>query len=206
MLSQYGCTVAGIAPVTEVRFMRFLAFACLALAFCANRSSAQIAQDPGGWTIAKWGMTAAGLKEAFPQAKVYNSSRSGPTFGIPEYEMAGARVHVAFKLDDEGGLQSVLIEPDEKSSADPALDSPAPTVARIGEILLLAGLKDQFGQPSEATVEPSFDETGQVTHQWRWSFPGTSVLLIWNSYANPDYEGRAWTYLVYEKTLPKTRR
>jgi hypothetical protein len=179
--------------------MRLLAFGCLLVAFCAGRSAAQVVQDPGGWTKAKWGMTVSELKQAFPQAVTYNSRHSGPAFGIPECEIDGARAHVVFEMDDHAGLRSVLIEPVETSSVDPDLDSPPPTVARIGEILLLAGLKEKFSEPGAATVEPIFDEAGQVTHEWRWSFPTTSVVLVWKSHANPADQESDRTYLVYEK-------
>jgi hypothetical protein len=174
--------------------MRLLTLGCLLLACCAGRSTAQILQDPGGWTKAKWGMTAGELRIAFPEAVV-----AGPVLGIPECEIDGERVHVIFEVDAEAGLRRVRIEPDEKSSVDPNLDVPPPTVARIGEILLLADLKDQYGAPREAATEPSFDETGQVTHRWRWSFPSTSVVLVWTAHASPAYQQLDRTYLVYER-------
>jgi hypothetical protein len=139
------------------------------------------------------------LEQAFPQAAVYSSRRSGPTFGIPECEIDGARVRVSFEVDNSAGLQRVLIEPDEKSSVDPELDAPASTVARIGQILLLAGLKEKYGEPREATAEPSFDETGLVTHEWQWSFPNTSVVLVRESHVIPANQQLDRTYLVYEK-------
>src|ERR1700685_123749 len=185
--------------------MRLFLLGCLLAAVCAGRSTAQIiqdpvrGQDPGGWTKAKWGMTALELRQAFPQAVVYNSRRSGTTFGVPEDEIDGERVHVGFEIDAEAGLRKVLREPDEKSSVDPNLDAPPPTIARIGQILLLAGLKDKFGEPTEATMEPSFDETGEVTREWRWSFPATSVVLVRKSHANAAYQELDRTYLVYEK-------
>jgi hypothetical protein len=184
--------------------MRLFLSGWLLAAFCAIPSTAQVAEDPGGWTKAKWGMTAAELKLAFPQAGMYNSRRSGSAFGIPEDEVNGARVHVSFEVDGEAGLRRVTIEPDERSAVDPDLDAPAPTVARIGQILLLAGLKEQYGDPREATTEPSFDETEQVTHEWRWGFAGTSVVLVRESYANPVYQERDRTYLVYEKRMANT--
>jgi hypothetical protein len=185
--------------------MRLFIFGCVLVAFCAMPSMAQMVQDPGGWTKAKWGMTASELKQAFPQAVVYNSARSGQTFGIPKDELNGSRVHVSFEVDDEAGLRRVLIEPDEKSSVDPSLDVPPTTVARIGQILLLAGLKDKFGEPTEATMEPSFDETGEVTREWRWRFPATSVVLVRKSHANAAYQQLDRTYLVYEKRNGPTR-
>ena len=124
---------------------------------------------------------------------------SGPTFGLPEAEIDGARVRVGFEVDDQAGLQKVFIEPDEKSSVDPSLDAPAPTVARIAQIRPLAGLKEKYGEPREATAEPSFDETLLVTHQWQWNFPGTSVILVRESHVNPADQRLDRTYLVYEK-------
>jgi hypothetical protein len=179
--------------------MRWLALGCFLLTCCAGRSTAQILQDPGGWSKARWGMTANELRTAFPEAVV-----AGPVLAIPECEIDGERVHITFEVDAQAGLRRIRIEPDEKSSVDPTLDVPPPTVARIGEILLLAGLKEQFGEPREATTEPSFDETGQVTHQWRWGFPSTSVVLVWKAYASPDYHDLDRTYLVYEKRSAET--
>jgi hypothetical protein len=179
--------------------MRFYVLGYLLVSFCAGRSTAAVIQDPGGWANAKWGMTETELKQAFPEAALYTSPRSGATFGIPEYEMDGAKVHVGFELDVKAGLQRVRIEPDEKSSVDPNEDAPPSTLARIREILLLSDLKDKYGEPRERTVEPNFDETGLTTHQWRWNFPETSVVLVWKSYENPSYQRLAETYLVYEK-------
>jgi hypothetical protein len=185
--------------VLDRRTMRLLALGCLLIAFCASRSASQPLQDPGGWTQAKWGMTVAELKQAFPQAVFYSTRQSGSTFGIPEYDLDGAKVHVSFDVDEKAGLHRVLIEPVEKSSVDPALDSPPPTVARIGEILLLASLKDRYSQPIDRTVEPSWDGTGLVTHQWRWSFPATSVVLVWKSHAIPANQQLDRTYVMYDR-------
>jgi len=113
--------------------------------------------------------------------------------------MDGSKVHVGFELDVKAGLQRVLIEPDEKSSVDPNEDAPPSTIARISEILLLSDLKDKYGEPRERTVEPNWDETGLITHQWRWNFPETSVVLVWKAYENPSYQRLAETYLIYEK-------
>lgn len=178
--------------------MRLFLSSCLLIAFSAGPSLAQMAEDPGGWTKAKWGMTLAELQQAFPRAVVYNKRQSGPVLNIPDDEIDGQRVHVSFEVGAEG-LRRVLIEPDERSPTDPNLDTPPPTVARIGQILLLAGLKDQFGDPAEVTTEPSFDETGQVTRTWRWGFPGTTVFLVRKSHADPAYQDLDRTYLVYEK-------
>jgi hypothetical protein len=149
-------------------------------------------------------MTVAELKQAFPQAVFYTARQSAQTFGLPEYDLDGARVHVGFDVDVKAGLQRVLIEPVEKSSVDPNLDAPAPTVARIGEILLLAGLKDRYSQPMDRTVEPSWDGTGLVTHEWRWSFPATSVVLVWKSYTSPPNQQLDRTYLIYENKTANT--
>jgi hypothetical protein len=198
MPSRYWRTVAGSAVLREGRIMRLFLSGCLLIAFSAGPSTAQMAEDPGGWTKAKWGMTAAQLKQAFPQAVVYNSGRSGQTFDIPEDEINGEKVHVSFEVGAEG-LRRVLIEPDAKSPVDSNLESPPPTVARIGQILLLAGLQDQFGEPTASTTEPSFDETGQMIRQWRWSFPATTVLLVRKSHGDPAFQDLDRTYLVYEK-------
>jgi hypothetical protein len=179
--------------------MRLLTVGCVLAALCAGLAPAQTIQDPEGWTNAKWGMTRMELERTFPQAAVYNSGGSGPTFGLPEAEIDGARVRVGFQVDDQAGLQKVFIEPDQRSSVDPSLEAPAPTVARIAQILLLAGLKEKYGEPREATAEPSFDETLLVTHQWRWSFPGTSVVLVRESHVVPADQRLDRTYLVYEK-------
>jgi hypothetical protein len=178
--------------------MRLFIVGCV-LAFCAGHGAAQTIQDPAGWTNAKWGMTRMELERAFPQAAVYDSRGSGPTFGLPEAEIDGARVRVGFEIDDRAGLQKVFIEPDEKSSVDPSLEAPAPTVARIAQILLLAGLKGKYGEPREATAEPSFDESPLVTRRWRWSFPGTSVVLVRESHVIPADQRLDRTYVVYEK-------
>ena len=144
-------------------------------------------------------MTRTELEQAFPQAAVFNSPRSGKTFGIPECEVDGVRVHVAFGIDEDEGLQRVVIEPDQKSSVDPSVEAPAPTVARISQILLLGGLKKMYGEPGDVTSEPSYDEPGLVTKEWRWSFAGTSVVLVRETHASSAEKQRDRTYLVYEK-------
>ena len=101
-------------------------------------------------------------------------------------------------------MESVLIEPGVYSSVDTSLDYPPPTVARIGEILLLASLKDRYSQPMDRTVEPSWDGTGLVTHQWSWNFPATSVVLVWKSYTSPPNQQLDRTYLIYEHKMANT--
>ena len=82
--------------------MRLFLSGCLLIAFSAGPSTAQMAEDPGGWTKAKWGMTTAELQQAFPQAVVYNKRQSGPALNIPDDEINGQRVHVSFEVGAEG--------------------------------------------------------------------------------------------------------
>jgi len=67
-----------------------------------------VADDPGGWTKAKWGMTEDELKAAFPQiTQVEDDGSSG--IGLPHYVIQNHLYAVAFLVDKEKGLRTVHI-------------------------------------------------------------------------------------------------
>jgi hypothetical protein len=64
------------------------------------------ADDPGGWTNAKWGMTEDQIKAAFPQTtQMEDQGRTG--LGLPSYVISNRKYLVAFSFDKEKGLTSV---------------------------------------------------------------------------------------------------
>ena len=72
-------------------------YAVLALLLFSDRAT--IAQDkvidPGGWTKAKWGMTEAQIKAAFPEAK-HIIDNGDPLLGLEHYEIGPIKYRVNF--------------------------------------------------------------------------------------------------------------
>jgi hypothetical protein len=66
------------------------------------------ADDPSGWTKAKWGMTEAELKLAFPEIAQVQDGGSN-RIGLPRYVIANHLYAVAFLVNKEKGLFAVHI-------------------------------------------------------------------------------------------------
>ena len=74
--------------------------------------TAVAADDPGGWTAAKWGMTDDQLLAAFPgQAARLDPPDAGAHVHIKPLQLSGADFHVLFQSDKDGRLTSVLLSP-----------------------------------------------------------------------------------------------
>ena len=66
--------------------------------------------DPGGWTKAKWGMTEAQIKTAFPEAKPIIDN-GDPLLGLEHYEVGPIKYRVTFYFDKKGGgLNGVALQ------------------------------------------------------------------------------------------------
>ncbi len=121
--------------------------------------------DPGGWTKAKWGMTEAQIREAFPEARVYPYPRNPVNhfFGLDHITIGPSpityRVEFIFK---SGGLGSVKISLTDAKDSAPA------------NINFLQGLREKYGEPTSVKVEGSrlFPE-----RTWEWLLPQTVIIL-----------------------------
>jgi len=135
----------------------------LTLAACIlYMSPAQAADDPGGWTGAKWGMSADQILQALPDQAVrlnppekYNHA----TAHIPSFQLAGASFHVYFIPDNDGHLKSVVFSP---------LD-----VTREGLDFLFQRLQnlliEKYGRPWKSTE--------QANTEIQWTFKTTTIIL-----------------------------
>jgi hypothetical protein len=69
------------------------------------------ADDPGGWTAAKWGMTDAQILQAVPTATRLDPPDADAHVQIKSFPLAGSDFHVLFQSDKDGRLQAVLLSP-----------------------------------------------------------------------------------------------
>jgi hypothetical protein len=89
----------------------FLVYAVFmaAMAVCAARLVAQNpADDPGGWTKAKWGMTEDELNATFPHIAQMQDDGSGG-IGLPRYVIENHLYAVRFLIAKDTGLRAVHI-------------------------------------------------------------------------------------------------
>lgn len=160
----------------------------LLLLLCAVALAQDKPVDPGGWTKAKWGMTEAQIKEAFPEAKniiVFGS----PMLGIEHYQIAALKYRVTFyfdKKESKAGLMRVALQ-----SEDPV--NLMGTYASVAKDALLDALRDRYGEPTSTGNERT--STG-LTHEWKWLLPQTSIDL---SYAESNEMKYRFTILQYNK-------
>ncbi len=120
------------------------------------------ADDPGGWTAAKWGMTGAQILTAFPgQAAPLDppDSVNHAHVQIREFDLAGAAFRVYFVPDKDDHLASVLLTP----SKPPASGNEA-MFQHLQELLV-----EKYGHPWSSTV-------GGRT-QLQWSLKTTTITL-----------------------------
>jgi len=143
--------------------------------------------DPGGWTKAKWGMTEAQVKTAFPGAKRI-IDYGDPLLGLEHYEIGPIKYRVTFYFDKKGGgLTGVALEA-ENGDATPGV------YAEAAKGALLSALRDKYGEPTSTQVQPP-SPIG-VKREWRWLMPQTGITL---SYMDaPDRQYR-FALLVYSK-------
>jgi len=134
------------------------------LIVCATIFAAALsaADDPGGWTAAKWGMTDAQILAALPGQAVRldpPEKLNRSSVHIPELDVAGTKFHVYFTPDKDGLLSSVLFSP---------IGSPAQGLDAVFQELQNL-LVDKYGRPWKT------DEQGNSEIQW--SFPTTVITL-----------------------------
>ena len=76
---------------------------------------AMAADDPGGWTAARWGMTDAQILQAIPEAPRLDPPEkvNHARVHIEAFDLAGAIFHVYFVPGKDGTLDSVLLSPQQ---------------------------------------------------------------------------------------------
>jgi len=155
------------------------------------------ADDPGGWTKAKWGMTQAQIVEAYSgQTRLRDYSAPKPHSVL---EIAGISIgtgppyKASFSFDKASRLSSVLIEPATGMSG-------TGSVASVAKSNLLTALTDKYGLPQADTPIPAHDDYGmhKITYKWTWIFPTTVISLNYVDYGSSMSTGvTGITYLSY---------
>jgi len=171
----------------------------LAIVAVAGRAQTP-ADDPGGWTKAKWGMTVDQIKAAYPDAAQV-PSLAVTRLRLPAYKINSYRFEVVFWFDASDTLQEVALS-DEfsvegmKRLQDNQLTAaqrtyPISGAARGIENIkddLLSSLTAKYGKFSDHAVT----EKG-TQDEWLWLFPTTTVKLTWR-HAGDSIDG---THLLY---------
>ena len=118
------------------------------------------ADDPGGWTAAKWGMTDEQILQAVPAAtrldppEKFNHAR----VHIPSFDLAGSRFHVYFIPGPAGQLDQVLL------SAEPCDAGYDVLFQQLQELLV-----QKYGRPWSSAE-------GNTT-EFQWSLKTTTITL-----------------------------
>jgi hypothetical protein len=123
-------------------------------------AAAFAADDPGGWTKAKWGMTDAQILAAFPgQAVRLDPPDAGAHIAIKAFDLAGSPFYVRFLTDPESGLNRVVVHAPHLSSE--RLDLLFQNLQNM--------LVEKYGRPWKSA---EFGES-----ELQWSFPSTTITL-----------------------------
>jgi hypothetical protein len=112
------------------------------------------AEDPGGWTRAKWGMKSPELIKLF-QGEVTGET---PRLSVPSYEVAGTKFRVLLIMDKEDRLDHVSLSPISMADCTDQL------FQSVQELLV-----QKYGRPWKS------DEAG--TTEFQWTFPTTVITL-----------------------------
>ena len=112
------------------------------------------AEDPGGWTKAKWGMSSSEIIKLFQP----DATGVSPRITVPSYEIAGTKFRVLFILDKDDHLDHVSLSPIEMS------DSTDQLFQSLEDLLV-----EKYGRPWRS------EEAG--TTEYQWTFPTTLVTL-----------------------------
>jgi hypothetical protein len=141
------------------------------------------AEDPGGWTKAKWGMSEADLRAAFPEARRLDPPEpvNKATLTIDSVKLADIEFTVYFSPDPKGHLSRVILNP--RYSAD-AND-------RVFQALENA-LVEKYGRASKT------EEDNVTILQWR--FPQTTIELT--RVKLPGGNAMRLVHLVYRMRVP----
>lgn len=148
-------------------------------------AAAHAADDPAGWTAARWGMSPAEVRAAVPDS----ATLTGPpadrtidgklsTLGVPAVQI-GALTWSAYFFFEQDKLTRVELTPADRSLIDTRQ-------FRATESLLAA----KYGRP--------FDRTAEGHSVVQWTFPATLITLthtdyrprvqlqtLWLTYAQP---------------------
>jgi hypothetical protein len=128
------------------------------------------ADDPGGWTGAKWGMTEEQVMKAAPDVKVLATSLPERTFepggvariGVPSLQLGSTAWRVFCLFDEKGGLSAVRMKPVSDSDVGPQ------EFERVKALLV-----QKYGQPLDQRVDDDFPRTHTAT----WTFATTTITL-----------------------------
>lgn len=135
------------------------------------------ADDPGGWSKAKWGMTQAQLSDAFgPDAHHDDHGRL-----LAPLTMSDIPCEATMNLDDAGHLSAVGIGPVKIADMTDAL-----------YLILQELLVQKYGRPWKTS-----EELGVTKLQW--TFPTTLITLTRAKF--PDTEQRL-VMLTYKRIAP----
>ena len=107
------------------------------------------ADDPGGWSKAKWGMTDPQLRESVDADSTHPAA----------FDLAGVACRAKLTLDPDGKLRMVLISP-----ANPA-DQTDALYQRLQDLLV-----QKYGRPWKSSEESGITEL-------QWTFPTTVITL-----------------------------
>lgn len=139
---------------------RALCFTSRSILICTLFTvAAAAADDPGGWSKAKWGMTEPQIASAFGADRIVHIplAAGGAQPGV-DIDLVGAPFRAMFGLKD-GRLAGVNISPrQEKDRNDQVFES------------LVNALVEKYGRPWKS-------ETGQMlkTTEYQWSLPTTVI-------------------------------
>jgi hypothetical protein len=169
----------------------------MAVALLASGHAQNAADDPGGWTKAKWGMTAAQVKAAYPEAAMIEDPRvtrlnaaypgtlkNVPLFlGIRGYAVNSSSVGpsmytVTFFFGKDDHLNGVMFDPELGERNDTAVE-----LAHFTLLTLLTNNYDKPTQSSEDKIQNGVD------HKWQWIFPTTVIELHYAVFKH-EYETR----------------
>jgi hypothetical protein len=135
------------------------------------------ADDPGGWSKAKWGMTDAQISEAFGAEAIHlDAPDENGVRTVVLLDLAGVPCFAEMLPDQTGRLASVMILPRK--------------VSDMTETLYLAVKKmliQKYGPPSKTS------ETPRASGVF-WTFPTTIIGLVHGAIPPAQNRGLAITY------------
>jgi hypothetical protein len=122
--------------------------------------AATAADDPCGWTTARWGMTADQILAAVPQSqRLDQPERNGARITVPSLDLAGAKFHVWFIPDDHELLRAVVL--------DSGVTPPGAGFDSLFQDLENM-LVEKYGRPWKSD---------EVATELQWSFQTTTLTL-----------------------------
>lgn len=165
---------------------------CTATAFlvCLTLSptiAQEKAEDPHGWTKAKWGMTQDEIQKIFPEAIQTTDRVLGRKLTLRGFKIGRLSYAVRFVFGPGSeGLIKVFLLPEGE---------PAGTYAGIAQDSLRTMLTDKYGQPTQSSERDMYDPDGK-DRQWKWVLSETEIKL--GSLQFRD-DTKNYTVLTYRK-------